>query len=69
MDYLRFNVTTQQVDTSLIISIPRDGVGSGPLVDNPAYMAADAGWAWRNTDDTDVQSAINAHMEATDGIF
>ena len=68
MDYLRFNVTTHQVDASLIISVPLDGVGSGPLVDNPAYMAADAGWVWRNTDDTDVQSAINAATEeATSG--
>ena len=58
MDYLRFNVTTQQVDASLIISVPLDGIGSGPLIDNPAYVAAETGWAWVDVSLPDVQAAI-----------
>ena len=63
MDYIRFNAALFQVDTSLIISIPDVGVGSGPIEQNVNYVAPAPGWVWVSTNSPQVQAAIMAAIQ------
>ena len=55
-DYIRYNATTQQVDTTLMLSVP----ANGPVTDNAEYVSAADGWAWMNFWDPSVQEVVVA---------
>ena len=60
MDYIRYHATINAIDFSLVISIPKIGLGSMPLEQHPYYVAPDAEWAWVDMDAPEVQVAIEA---------
>lgn len=60
MDYIRYNATTQQIDVSLILSVPDDGA----VTENTDYSPTTDGWEWTDTQSPAVQSAIVAYNDA-----
>jgi chitodextrinase len=60
MDYIRYNPTTQQIDVSLILSVPDDG----PVTENADYLPAPDGWQWTDTQLPQVQTAIATYNDS-----